>query len=78
MYYIFYNNIYLIFVNVLLILDDQTCKLFYNQNYKYCSSPFLYDKIMNLIAVFFQFLVVIFILFLMLKLNKLIIKNCVV
>ena len=54
MYYIFYKNIDLIFVNVLLILDDQTCKLFYNQNYKYCSSPFIYNKIMNLIAAYFS------------------------
>ena len=69
MYYIFYNNIDLIFVNVLLILD-QTCKRFHNQKYKYCSSPFIYNKIMNLIAVYFQLVVLIFILFLMLKLNK--------
>ena len=54
MYYIFYNNNDLIFVNVLLILDDQTCKLFYNQNYKYCSSPFIYNKIMKLIAAYFS------------------------
>ena len=54
MYYNFYNNIDLIFVNVLLILDDRTCKLFYNQNYKYCSSPFIYNKIMNLIAAYFS------------------------
>ena len=54
MYNIFYNNIDLFFVNVLLILDDQTCKFFNNQNCKYCSSPFVYNKFMNLIAVYFS------------------------
>ena len=28
MYYIFYNNIDLLFLNVLLVLNDQTWKLF--------------------------------------------------
>ena len=54
---------------------------FYNQNYKYYSSPYIYIKITNLKAVYFSlvyfsiFCVLIFILFFMVKLNKLSIKS---
>ena len=59
MYYIFYNYIDLIFVNVLLILDDQTGELFYNQNCKYCSSPFIYNKFTNLIAAYIFLIIIV-------------------
>ena len=68
----FLKNIDLISQNVLLILDDQTGKLFYNRNYKYYISPFLIikEKIVYLKSFFPWIFLIDFDFFIFVKMEK--------